>query len=242
MGGGVGLSVHGPIRVATERTLFAMPECAIGLFPDVGGSWFLPRLPIPGMGLYLALTGARLSGMAVKHAGIATHFIRRARMPEVLEGLSRLGAQAGSVAEVDTMLRGLEQDAEEGGGLEHMEDIARVFGDAATLEEVYAQLRGKTDAWGVETYKQVVQGSPLSQCVTWEQLKRGAAATSLQECLEMEAGIAQRMVEGRGDFEEGVEAMLVRKSGKPVWKHQRVEDVGGDEVLAYFGGTTRGRL
>lgn len=86
MGGGVGLSVHGQYRVATETTLFAMPETAIGLFPDVGGSYFLPRLN-GKLGLYLGLTGHRLRGLDVKLAGIATHYVSSSRLPELTDSL-----------------------------------------------------------------------------------------------------------------------------------------------------------
>lgn len=108
MGGGVGVSVHGPLRVATEKTLFAMPECGIGLFPDVGGSWFLPRLPMDGMGLYLALTGARLTGIEVKVAGVATHYIDSGLVAEVMPRVGGVGVAARSVAAVDAVLKGLE--------------------------------------------------------------------------------------------------------------------------------------
>jgi enoyl-CoA hydratase/carnithine racemase len=87
MGGGVGVSVHGKFRVATEKTLFAMPETAIGLIPDVGGSHFLPRLP-GGLGLYLALTGARLKGMEVFYSSIATHYVPSEKIPELEQKLS----------------------------------------------------------------------------------------------------------------------------------------------------------
>lgn len=109
MGGGVGVSVHGPVRVASERTMFAMPECGIGLFPDVGGSWFLPRLPMDGMGLYLALTGARLHGIEAKVAGIATHYIDSVLVAEVVGAIAGLGVEArDDVSSIDAVLRQLE--------------------------------------------------------------------------------------------------------------------------------------
>lgn len=89
MGGGVGLSVHGAFRVATEKAVFAMPETAIGFFPDVGGSHFLPRLP-GKLGLFLALTGHRLEGRDLFKAGVATHFVSSDRLPAMEEELLRL--------------------------------------------------------------------------------------------------------------------------------------------------------
>ncbi|RNC48280.1 enoyl-CoA hydratase/isomerase family protein [Trypanosoma cruzi] len=90
MGGGVGVSVHGRYRVASERAVFAMPETAIGLFPDVGASWFLPRLKMKGLGLYLGLTGARLKGADVAHTGLATHYVPSARFCELEERLCHI--------------------------------------------------------------------------------------------------------------------------------------------------------
>ncbi|CUG91721.1 enoyl-hydratase isomerase family protein, putative [Bodo saltans] len=87
MGGGVGVSIHGKYRVASEKALFAMPETSIGLFPDVGGSWFLPRLPNKAIGLYLSLTGQRLKGADLKHAGLATHYVASSLIPQLEEAL-----------------------------------------------------------------------------------------------------------------------------------------------------------
>ncbi|ESL09457.1 enoyl-CoA hydratase [Trypanosoma rangeli SC58] len=90
MGGGVGISVHGRYRVASEHTLFAMPETAIGMFPDVGASWFLPRLKMQGLGLYLGLTGARLKGADVAHTGLATHYVPSASFAQLEERLCHI--------------------------------------------------------------------------------------------------------------------------------------------------------
>lgn len=90
------------------RALFAMPECGIGLFPDVGGSYFLPRLASPGLGLYLGLTGQRLAGAEVKAAGVATHFVPSASLPEVEQALRALGPRVASCNVVDAALRSFE--------------------------------------------------------------------------------------------------------------------------------------
>src|SRR6185312_14916116 len=93
MGGGIGVSVHAPYRVATERAAFAMPEMAIGFFPDIGATYFLPRLP-GQLGTYLGLTGVRMQGADAVHAGLATHFVRRADLPALSAALAREGAAA----------------------------------------------------------------------------------------------------------------------------------------------------
>merc|ERR1712142_1259863 len=89
MGGGVGISVHGTYRVATEKTMFAMPETGIGLFPDVGGGYFLPRMPYVEFGTFLGLTGQRLKGVDNLHAGIATHICEKSRLDDLKEALSK---------------------------------------------------------------------------------------------------------------------------------------------------------
>ena len=101
MGGGVGLSIHAPIRIGNERTLFAMPETGIGLFPDVGAGHFLSRVKQPGLGMYLGLTGERLKGASNKHAGVVTHFVEAAKMDEIETELSQLplGTTTAEIAE-----------------------------------------------------------------------------------------------------------------------------------------------
>ena len=139
MGGGAGVSVHGPVRVATEKTVFAMPECAIGLFPDVGGSYFLSRLS-NGLGLYLGLTGARLKGVDVLHAGIATHYIPSVRIPEAEDAIAELGWQASSLKRVNDCLFKIQQEEEipEGELNGKIDVIDDIFGrERKNVEEIY---------------------------------------------------------------------------------------------------------
>lgn len=151
MGGGAGLSVHGTFRVATERTLFAMPECAIGLFPDVGGSHFLPRLP-GALGLYLGLTGARLHGVDVRHAGLATHFVPSRLVPDLEHALAQLGAQAYKEGAVGRVLHEFEgRHALPQGKLgAQRERIDTAFGGASSVEEVYEACRQAGGQWGAD--------------------------------------------------------------------------------------------
>lgn len=134
MGGGVGLSVHGKYRVATERTMFAMPETAIGLFPDVGGGHFLPRMN-GKLGLYLGLTGFRLKGRDVQKAGVATHFVESGK----LEALEKELSQCKSEYDVDKALytfSSLTKDTQEFVLAQHLEQIDHCFG-GATVEEIF---------------------------------------------------------------------------------------------------------
>lgn len=235
MGGGMGVSVHGPIRVATERTLFAMPECAIGLFPDVGGSWFLPRLP-DCMGAYLALTGARLKGLEVKQAGVATHYVDSALLPELEQRICALGTDASSVSALDQIIQEFEgrTHARSNTPLErHIADIRTAFCQPS-LEQVYEQLQGRADEWGNATLALMHRGSPLSQRVTWQQLQAGSDLGSLRDCLVMEARLAYHMVSRESDFAEGVRAMLLDKDNAPAWRYATIQAVPKGEVDAFF--------
>jgi enoyl-CoA hydratase/carnithine racemase len=151
MGGGAGVSVHGPIRIATEKTLFAMPECAIGLFPDIGGSYFLPRLP-GAVGMYLGLTGARLKGVDVLHAGIATHYVPSALLPEVEKSLEGLGSAATSLHKINEVLNDFQrQEPLPDGTLPSMrDDIDAIFGGQCSVEGIYRACERRQGQLGQE--------------------------------------------------------------------------------------------
>ncbi|EDQ87329.1 uncharacterized protein MONBRDRAFT_33402 [Monosiga brevicollis MX1] len=225
MGGGVGISVHGPYCVATERTLFAMPETAIGLFPDVGGSHFLPRLS-PGLGMYLALTGARLKGADVFTAGIASHFVPSSRVEALVDDL----AGAATHGDVQTVLGDYHEDPTQTPVFaEHMEEIRRCF-DVDALKTCLENL-DESD-WGRQQLETIHSMCPASVAVTFEQLQRGAALPDLRECLKMEYNMVQHAVAG-DDFYNGVSSKLMK--GPPVeWSHARVEDVTEADVAAFF--------
>eukprot|EP00164_Ancoracysta_twista_P018467 GFYU01031985.1.p1 GENE.GFYU01031985.1~~GFYU01031985.1.p1 ORF type:complete len:247 (-),score=92.97 GFYU01031985.1:69-809(-) len=229
MGGGVGLSVHGKYRIATEKTLFAMPETAIGLFPDVGGSWFLPRLP-GQMGMYLGLTGDRLKGKDVVASGVATHFVPQERFDMMVDRLLEVGPN-NSFADIFA-----EFGADEGefGDVtldQHRDKIDHIFG-AGSVEEIIALLEEDGSDWAKKQLKAFNTFSPLSTKVTFEQIRRGETA-ALDECFNMEYRICQHMMDG-SDFYEGVRALLVDKDNNPKWMHSTYEEISNDQVLHYF--------
>ena len=144
MGGGVGLSVNSKFRIATEKTRFAMPETAIGLFPDVGGSYFLPRLQ-GELGMFLALTGTHLIGEDVLHAGIATHYVPSAKIPELEAGLQ--GVTSGSVADVKAYLDTFHNEASKPFSLaDKQSDIDRLFA-GSSLAQIFAHLQNTRTEW-----------------------------------------------------------------------------------------------
>lgn len=196
MGGGVGLSVHGQFRVATERSLFAMPETQIGLFPDVGGSHFLPRLG-GKLGLYLGLTGQRLKGYDILKAGIATHYVNSTCLPDLEKQL----LECSNEHDIDKTLKKFSVDAGTDFTLApHLKQINKCF-SASTVEDIVKELKKDNSEWAQSTLKLLSKMSPTSMKVTKVLLERGAQI-SLHECLQMEYNVAVNTL-AKNDFLEG---------------------------------------
>ncbi|CAH0407175.1 unnamed protein product [Chilo suppressalis] len=226
MGGGMGLSVHGRYRVATEKTVIAMPETKIGLFPDVGGSYFLPRLQV-NLGLYLGLTGDRLKGKDVVKAGIATHFVSSKRLYELEKLLSRCTSEA----EVSALFNKFNEPAEEFSLAEHIKHINYCFA-ASTIEEIIERLEKVQNYWSKKTLECLHSMCPGSLKITLRALQRGAQL-DLGQCLQMEYRLACRATENH-DFPEGVRALLIDKDNKPQWKPSTLAEANEDYVEGYF--------
>ncbi|KAK9810999.1 hypothetical protein WJX73_004802 [Symbiochloris irregularis] len=235
MGGGAGISVHGRFRVATERTLFAMPECAIGLFPDVGASYFLPRLP-GELGAFLALTGTRLKGADVVASGLATHLVPSAKMPELRDKLFSLGDRVGNAAAIEATISALQEPAQpsQAGPLSRTqaEAISSTF-CFNTVEQIYAALERRGDAWSKETLKLMKGGSPLSQKLSLREVREGAHQT-LAQCLVSQFRLVTHVLRRDSDFKRGVRALLIDKSGPAQWQPPSLEEVTPELVDAYF--------
>ncbi|XP_035221255.1 3-hydroxyisobutyryl-CoA hydrolase, mitochondrial-like [Stegodyphus dumicola] len=233
MGGGIGISVHGAYRVCTERTVCAMPEAAIGFFPDVGGSYFLPRLP-GKIGLFLALTGYRLQGRDVFKAGIATHFVDTTSLKDLERDLLRL--ENPSLSDIDRILLKFQQQCE----IDYKKEFAlkpvmgkmnTVF-EAESVESVMEALKKEGSEWSRKQHETMRKLSPTSLKVAFQQLKRGANLT-LQDCLKMEYRLCQRFMQNN-DFHEGVRAVLIDKDNSPKWNPATLEDVTEKQVNSYF--------
>ncbi|XP_065416940.1 3-hydroxyisobutyryl-CoA hydrolase, mitochondrial [Chrysemys picta bellii] len=229
MGGGVGLSVHGHFRVATEKTLFAMPETAIGLFPDVGGGYFLPRLS-GKIGYYLALTGFRLKGRDLQKAGIATHFVESEKLPALEEDLIALKSPSKeNVADVlNSYHMKCKIDQEKQFVLdEHMDKINSLF-SASTMEEIIQNLKQDGSPFALKQLETINKMSPTSLKMTLRQLREGASM-NLQDVLTMEYRLSQACMSGH-DFYEGVRAVLIDKDQVPKWKPATLEEVTDEFV------------
>ncbi|NXF00871.1 HIBCH protein, partial [Smithornis capensis] len=229
MGGGVGLSVHGHFRVATEKTLFAMPETAIGLFPDVGGGYFLPRLS-GRIGYYLGLTGYRLKGRDVLKAGIATHFVESEKLPALEKDLIAL--KSPSKENIADLLNSYQKkstvDQEKKFVLdEHMEKINSLF-SGNSMEEIVKKLKQDGSPFAIKQLETINKMSPTSLKLTLRQLREGASM-SLQDVLRMEFRLSQACMRGH-DFYEGVRAVLIDKDQSPRWKPPTLEEVSDEFV------------
>ncbi|XP_054643282.1 3-hydroxyisobutyryl-CoA hydrolase, mitochondrial isoform X2 [Dunckerocampus dactyliophorus] len=233
MGGGVGLSVHGRFRVATERTLFAMPETAIGLFPDVGGGYFLPRLR-GKLGLFLALTGFRLKGRDVQRAGVATHFVESKKISDLEKELLDLKSpSAENISRVlDSFQKESSLDSEKPFVLEkHMSDIDRLF-SSSSVEGIMQNLKADSSDFAKKQIETLSRMSPTSLKITYKQLQAGATL-SLQDVFVMEYRLSQACLRGC-DFYEGVRAVLVDKDQNPKWNPSTLDQVCDQSVDECF--------
>eukprot|EP00026_Physarum_polycephalum_P010075 Phypoly_transcript_10225.p1 GENE.Phypoly_transcript_10225~~Phypoly_transcript_10225.p1 ORF type:complete len:404 (+),score=48.21 Phypoly_transcript_10225:92-1303(+) len=242
MGGGVGLSVHGTFRVATEHTVFAMPETGIGFFCDVGGSYFLPRLP-GGLGLYLGLTGNRLKGGAVVEAGIATHYVPAAQLEPLQEALAH-AKEPCSAQSIKTILDQFATPVPQHDAIPQMKEMQHCFGPHHTnLESIISALNSDPSSWAKEALKSLHKASPTSLRVVFRELHEGRKMQSLAECLKMENRIANTFMHPNGpsrDFFEGVRATLVDKDKDYKWNPNTLEKVPEEFVRPFFETTPIG--
>jgi enoyl-CoA hydratase len=229
MGGGVGVSIHGSHRVAGDRFQFAMPEVGIGFFPDVGATWFLPRMP-GELGTYCALTGERFGIADAIASGVATHRIPSARFPALLDGLT------GTVS-VDAVLAAFNEPAGEGPIAKRRAAIDRLFaGD--TVENILAALDHEATAGGedAEWAQKIAAGmrtkSPLSLKLGFAQVRRGGM-WDFETCMRTEFRIVSRIIHGH-DFYEGVRAVIVDKDNRPHWQPATVAEVSPAQVERHF--------
>jgi enoyl-CoA hydratase len=208
MGGGLGISVHGSARVVTERAALAMPETAIGFFPDIGASYFLPRLP-GAVGWYLGLTGVRISGAAAVECGLATHFVHAADLPALEEALTGSGTDPTGIPARFAVTA----PASELAG--HRAAIERCF-STPDLDGVRERLAVEADReWAADTLAVLDRASPMSLAITVDLLRAGAGST-LEDCLTRELALARRTAR-EPDFHEGVRAVLLDKDHRPLW-------------------------
>jgi enoyl-CoA hydratase len=225
MGGGVGISLPCTYRIATENTRLAMPETSIGLFPDVGGGWYLSRLP-GRVGQILVLTGARLSGAECHYLGLATHYVPQATLEELIERIAKmperlagvLGAAAVSVPDAKIAA--------------NQALITRNFA-SDELEEIEASLEADGGDWATAELASIRTKSPQSCKVSLRLLEEGARRADFTDEMIAEYALATRVVRTH-DFAEGVRALLIDKDNEPQWDPPTPEGVSDEMLDALF--------
>ncbi|HVY86509.1 MAG TPA: enoyl-CoA hydratase/isomerase family protein [Caulobacterales bacterium] len=234
MGGGVGISMPAKFRIATENTTYAMPETGIGLFPDVGGGWYLPRKP-GQIGMWLALTGARLKAADCIVAGVVTHYLPT-------EILAAARAQIAGAAQTHDPERALESGLDalsESAGTpkeltaEHIERISRAFA-CESVEAIMVALEDDGSDWAKAQLKALATKSPQTLKVAFRQLREGAAMMTFADEMRQEYRIGARVVQ-RHDFVEGVRALIIDKDNAPKWDPPTLAGVTSamlDEIFA----------
>jgi enoyl-CoA hydratase len=225
MGGGVGISQPCRYRIATENTRFAMPETAIGLFPDVGGGWYLPRLP-GRSGQFLALTGARLDGAECTALGLATHYIPAERLEEAK---ARILAQPERIQET---LDAMAAEPPPARIASNMERIDRCFA-SDRYEDILAALEQDGSEWAQKELTTLRTKSPQACKVSLRLLSDGARMSDFADEMRQEYGLASKVVQ-RHDFVEGVRALLIDKDHQPIWEPATPESVTDHMIDTIF--------
>ncbi|WP_416305263.1 enoyl-CoA hydratase/isomerase family protein [Neptunicella sp. SCSIO 80796] len=231
MGGGLGLLCGASHRIVTESSRIAMPEISIGLYPDVGGSWFLNRMP-DGVGLFLGLTGASINAMDALHIQLADHFIPQSNKQNVIEQMQKISwgvTQSLNHQKLTDVCHQFHQEHRallpQGNIKPHQDKIRQVtdFDSVDAVVDEIAALSAHSDKWLSRAQSTLANGSALTACILFEQLKRSAKMT-LPDCFRMELMLSCRCA-SLGEFQEGVRALLIDKDNQPNWQFKTVKDV-----------------
>ncbi|XP_013635386.1 PREDICTED: 3-hydroxyisobutyryl-CoA hydrolase 1-like [Brassica oleracea var. oleracea] len=238
MGGGAGISVHGRFRIATEKTVFAMPETELGLFPDVGSSYFLSRLP-GFFGEYVGLTGARLDGAEMLACGLATHFVPSSRLTALEADLCKVGSSdpvtfASAILNAYTQNPHLKQHS----AYHRLDVIDRCF-SRRTMEEIISALEReatqKPDEWISATIRDLKKASPASLKISLRSIREGRLQ-GVGKCLIREYRMVCHVLkrEISKDFVEGCRAVVIDKDRNPKWEPRSLEEMKDNMVERYF--------
>ncbi|MDR9440119.1 MAG: enoyl-CoA hydratase/isomerase family protein [Halomonas sp.] len=236
MGGGLGLLAGGFQRLVTETTRIAMPEITIGLYPDIGASWFLGRMPA-GVGAYLGLTGAQLNARDALDLGLADRFIPRERREALLGALEEADYGDRSLSALRAGVQGVLDGHEDrravpaGQVWPHLDHIQALVGRVDAVTAVKRILRDTTDdGWLAANRARLETGCPMSAQLVWRMLERHAH-TSLADAFRDELGLSVQCCR-QGDFVEGVRALLIDKDKAPRWQHTSVAGVPQADIQA----------
>ncbi|MCI5047490.1 MAG: enoyl-CoA hydratase/isomerase family protein [Aquisalinus sp.] len=230
MGGGVGVSISASTRIVSDTLTWAMPETGIGMVPDVGGSYFLPRLG-GGLGLYLALTGHRLNGTDSVYAGIATHHVPYEQFEALEEALAGIGKQDLTQKSIDACVATFDKPGDTA-LKDSRAQIDQQFSVPQSVEDIIEALGREGGAFAEKTLQSLGRMSPTALKLTYEEVQRGADMT-FDECLIMEFALVRKIMEGP-DFHEGVRAQIIDKDRNPKWSPEDLSGVTDDLTAPYF--------
>lgn len=235
MGGGVGVSVTGSHRIATERTKWAMPETSIGFYPDVGSSYFMNKMP-GKIGRYLALTSKSINAAEALYTGMADYYIDSASWDDLRRAINQKNWYAeGAEEELSNLIARYAKDPSMYPSIVDIESKINKHFAFNTMEEIVASLHKAAiqgDEWAVKTAKTILSKSPTSLKVTLRQLIEGEKK-SIKECLMMELEMSINFMRCH-DFFEGVRAVLVDKDRNPNWNPPTLEEIKEEDVASFF--------
>jgi enoyl-CoA hydratase/carnithine racemase len=230
MGGGMGVSIHGSHRVGTERLMMAMPETGIGFFPDIGGTYFLPRCP-DEIGIYLGLTGARMNAADALDAGLIDQVVPSHTIDTIIATLLNTEFSTDAHASVTEVLQAFTITTEPS-VLSNYRDFIEACFKHDTVESIILALKNHESPWTEQTLTTLKQKSPTSLKVTLKALRRGLIV-DLATCLQMEYRLCEHFMQSH-DFYEGVRALIVDKDKNPQWLPVTLDKVTHEIVDSYF--------
>ena len=234
MGGGVGISIHGRYRVGGENMVFAMPEVGIGFFPDVGGTFFLPRMP-QNLGLYCAMTGARLKLADAFYSGIISNPVLADKFPELEDELTKSN-------DVEETLKNFSIDPGSGELSSKYQIIEKIFGNKS-VSDIFSALANVDEEhkdWAEKTLVALNKHSPTSIGIAFEQMKRGVTR-EFNDCMKLEYRIVSHMLR-RNEFFEGIRALLIDKDNQPNWQQFQSDAEKNVAIEKYFNEPENGDL
>jgi enoyl-CoA hydratase len=234
MGGGAGVSVNGAFRVATERTRFAMPECSIGIYPDVGATWFMSHFP-GKMGLFMGLTSLHAGGADAHYLGAATHYVTSGHLHALTEALVEASQTQHVLPAVKAALDRCHETPPQSHLAPLQEAIDRVF-SKPSLPGILEALAKEEGGWAADARQQVARNSPFSLAVCHRQLTT-AEGLSFEDCMRREFAMSLRFGK-EADFREGMRAQIVDKDRNPTWRHASISKIDQAEIDAIFAPLT----
>jgi enoyl-CoA hydratase len=230
MGGGVGISMHGSHILASENFIFAMPETSIGLFPDIGSSYLFAKCP-GYIGIYLGLLGTRLKAQEALDYNLIHHCLPSNKFEVFLADLKTLELHTDAHAKISRCAQKYYQQDLADKNLALQKLVDPIF-SLRSMHAIIVKLRENDTEWSSNTLDALKQRSPLSLCITLEQLHR-ARSSSLTTCLQTDWQIVQKILKNP-DFYEGVRATLIDKDKNPQWQQENIENISPETINYYF--------